>query len=235
MLSMVRRSLEGVVDMVYPRLCEVCGKPLTRSEQYICLGCELSIPFTDCHLSDFNLIHQRLATRPPIQRAASMFYYIHDDPYIKLIHKAKYDGRPEIMRYLTTSFASTLRSTGFFDGIDAVQPIPMHWFKALRRGYNQTDIIASAISEIAGLEVVDCLKVVRRHSTQTRKGRLERWLNAKSSYGVRNTDAITGKHILLVDDVITTGSTIRVCAETLAAATPGLKISVLSLGLTRQN
>lgn len=232
--TLPRRALGAALDLVYPRVCEVCGRRLTPEESLMCLGCELDLPLTDYHLSDFNPIHQRLATTPPVERAASMFFYVRDDRYVRLIHNAKYNGRPEIIRELASRFTRMLLDTsGFFDGIDCVQPVPMHWWKELRRGYNQTDWLARGIAETAGIDIADVLTVVRSHSSQTLKNRFERWLNAKRSYGVTDTSSVAGRHVLLVDDVITTGSTLKACAEALMAAEPTVRISILSIAVTR--
>lgn len=228
------RLLGGAADLVWPRTCEVCGRRLTHAERWMCLHCELSLPLTGLHReADWNEIHQRMASHPPIERAAALFYYIHDDPYRLLIHNAKYNGRPEIMRYMGRRYGATLRQAGFFDGIDLIEPVPMHWWKRLRRGYNQTEWLARGLGEAAGIEVGEHLYVGRLHGTQTHKDRHQRWLNAGSSYAVADCDELAGRHVLLVDDVITTGATITTCAGLLASAAPGVRVSVASLGLTK--
>ncbi len=231
--GLIRRLLTAATGLVWPRLCEVCGRRLTASEQVMCLDCELSLPATGLHLeADWNEIHQRMAPRPPIERAAALFYYLHDDPYRLLIHNAKYNGRPEILRYLGHRYGLTLRDAGFLDGIDIIEPVPMHWLKELFRGYNQTDWLACGLSQASGIPVGDHLTVKRFHKSQTRKSQLQRWENAGKSYGVTNGDELSGKHILLVDDVITTGATIMSCAKILVASTPNVRVSVAGIGLT---
>ena len=221
-------------SLVWPRVCEVCGRRLTVDESFLCLHCELKLPLTHLHREPlWNEIHQRMAPKPPIERAASLFYYLHDDPNRFLIHNAKYNGRPQIMRYLGVRYAHTLMNEHFLDGIDMIEPVPMHWFKKLQRGYNQTDWLARGLSEVSGIPVGEHLCVSRRHSTQTHKSRMNRWLNASSSYTVVDADELAGLHILLVDDVITTGATITTCATLLSEAAPGVKVSVVSLGLTQ--
>lgn len=229
--SVCRRFL----DTVYPPLCEVCGRRLTQKETTVCLGCELDLPLTDYHLEPFNPIHERLATKPPIDRAGAMFFYLRDDPYSKLIQNAKYDGRPQILRHLARHYGESLRKAGFFDGIDMIQPVPMHWFKQWRRGYNQTEWLAQGLMDVTGLPVSDCLEVVRPHGTQTRRNRIERWFNAQRTYAAKKNCDISGKHILIVDDVITTGSTIKACAEALYSCGTNIRISILSLAVTRQH
>lgn len=222
-----------LLDLVYPPLCEVCGRRLMRGERIMCLACELDLPRTDTHLEPFNIIHQRLATKPPVDRAAAMFYYLRDDASVRLIHNAKYNHRPHIIRELGFTYARELKAAGFFAGIDYIQPVPMHWFKQLLRGYNQTEWLAQGLSEGSGVPCCDNLIVTRHHATQTRKNRLQRWLNARRTYATCDGTDLSGRHVLIVDDVITTGSTIKACAEALHDSVPGITISVLSLALTR--
>lgn len=236
-MNIVRRVARMCADMVFVNLCEVCGRRLTHAERHICLGCELSMPLTDLHLLDFNTIHQRMAPHPPIERAAAMFHYLRDDPHVKLIHATKYFDRPEVIAYLGEIYAKRLAaSSDFFNGIDRIQPVPMHWFKHLRRGYNQAAVLAEAISRVTGIPLSDALSVSRHHSTQTRKNRFERWKNASGSYCAdpRECALLTGMHLLIVDDVITTGSTVKACATALHASIPSVRLSVLSLGVTQQ-
>lgn len=221
-----------LLGLIFPRCCEVCGRPLTAHENIMCLHCRLDLPLTGLHRQPFNTIHERLASHPAIERATAMFQYIRTDRYVNLILNAKYRHRPNIFRELASEYAQTLLSEGFFDGIDAIQPVPMHWWKRLRRGYNQTNWLARGLSDATGLPIIDCLTVERAHSTQTRKNRLERWLNARNAYSVINDEDLTDRHILIVDDVITTGSTIKACAEKIHASSPTTRISILSLGIT---
>ncbi|MCM1109951.1 MAG: hypothetical protein NC336_01950 [Clostridium sp.] len=230
---MIRRACDAVVDAVYPRCCEICGCRLTRSEEVLCLGCELEIPLTGLHRDPFNTIHQRIASHPPVEGAGAMFYYIRHDPYARLIHNAKYRGRTGIFRWLGRQYGRQLAADGFLDSVEAIQPVPMHWLKRLLRGYNQTESLADGLSDATGLPVVDCLEVTRYHATQTRKNMFERWVNARRTYRAVNVGELRGRHILLVDDVITTGSTIIACAQALTAADPAVRLSVASLGVTR--
>lgn len=228
------RLISASSQLLWPKLCEVCGRQLNSKEEVLCLHCELGMPLTHLHeCPDFNMIHERLASHPPIERAASLFYYIHNDPYRNLILHAKYNGRPSVMRVLGRRYGLTLLRSGFMDGIDLIESVPMHWLKELRRGFNQTDWLAEGISDATGIEIGGHLRVSRRHDSQTNKSQTERWSNAANSYTVTDGSELTGKHILLVDDVITTGATVSTCARLLHASATGIRISVASLGLTQ--
>ena len=228
----MRRIVERLVSLVYPNVCEVCGRSLSPGEDVLCLHCLHALPRTDAHLSDFNMVHKRLASTVPIERAAGYFYYYKESPYVELIHRAKYQGRPAIVRKLAARFARELRPTGFFDGIDLILPVPMHRLKLIRRGYNQCDYIAHGLSEVSGVKIGDNLVATKKHATQTMRGSYLRWLNAGDVYGVKNGAELAGKHLLVVDDVLTTGSTMLACCGAIHAAAPSCRVSVLTLGVT---
>lgn len=223
-----------LLAMVYPRLCEVCGNPLVTGERHICLHCRLSMPLARISDFSFNELHRRMAAPGvPVCNAAAYFVYTRGGDYAKLIHAAKYYGRPAVARYLAHEFALSLRSAGFFDGITEIVPVPIHFRKRLRRGFNQTEYIARGISCVAGLPVnLDVLSMRRGHSSQTHKSVFERWTNTIDIYSADPDTISPGSHILLVDDVMTTGATMLSCARAVLSAGPAVRISVLTLALT---
>lgn len=221
-----------LLSMLYPDCCEVCGTRLVRGEKVICTECDLKMPRCNIHTQDFNAIHQRLAGHTLIDRAAGYFYYYRSSPYTRPILAAKYNGRPRIGRILANRFAREIADDGFFTGIDIIIPVPLHRLKRLKRGYNQTEQISRGISEATGIPVGDNLVAVRSHSTQTRLSAFERWKNSLDTYSVSNPEELNGKHVLIVDDVITTGSTMLACCDSIAEAAQPTAISVLALGVT---
>ena len=146
----------------------------------------------------------------------------------------KYNGLPRMGHWLAGRAVSDMASSHFFDGIDVVTAVPLHRSKLAQRGYNQSEFIARGIAAALGITYIEALKAVRPHSTQTHKGALERWQNIQGNYALdaNKVSQLTGKHILLVDDVITTGSTLIVCASALKAI-PDVKISVFTLASAR--
>lgn len=168
----------------------------------------------------------------PIERAAAYFYYVRQSPYTNLIMSAKYRGRPRIIHRLAADFAHEISPDGFFESIDCILPVAMHPLKRFMRGYNQTVHLARGLSESTGIPIADNLKALSSHSTQTRKDARERWSSAPSAYRISNPSQLEGKHLLVVDDVITTGATITACCEAIHLAVPSARISVLSIGLT---
>lgn len=220
--------------MFFPICCPVCHKALVKGENLLCLECLWKLPRTGYHLSaDNELLHKLVDINAPVEKAASYFFYKNSSPYSRLIRDAKYNGQPAINRSLAREFARELRPAGFLDDIDLIIPVPVHWSKRLRRGYNQTDYIARGISDVSAIPVSYNLRAKRRHTTQTHKTGKERRSASLDVFKVIEPDMLAGKHVLLVDDVITTGSTILSCARVLHSNVAGLRLSILSLAATR--
>ncbi len=205
---------------------------MTRGEGPMCLRCRLLLPETAHHLSPAaNDLIDKLQGRVYIERAAAYFTYRRESDHAKLIHDMKYRGRPAIGRALGAEFGRKLAAEGFFDGIDAITPVPLNFWRHCRRGYNQAAHIARGLADVANLPVVDTLRA-GRHGSQTRLNANERRQALAGVYSARPgaTDGIG--HILLVDDICTTGATLHSCAESLKAANPNLRISAACLAST---
>ncbi len=222
-----------LLRIVFPDVCEVCGSSLVRGEEVICLKCDMNMPRTRVHNDSFNIIHERLAGKTPIERAAGYFYYYRESDYAAIIHNAKYNGRPIIARKLAMRFARELMADNFFDGIDVVLYVPLFFLKKIKRGYNQSEYIANGISQATNIPIGHNLISKRSHSSQTKKNSYSRWLNAQGVYDVINPEELENKHVLIVDDVITTGATLLACCDVVHNAVPSATISVLSLAVTR--
>ncbi|WP_300503337.1 ComF family protein [uncultured Duncaniella sp.] len=224
---------EGFVNLIFPNLCTVCQRTLVRGERIMCLECRVGLPVTNLHRFRPNHIHERLfSIGHPIENATSLFYYYRENKYSRLIHDTKYRGRPIVGKTLAEEHSRTLVGDGFFDDVDLIVPVPLHPLKQLQRGYNQAEEIALGISAATALPLVDAL-AASYHRTQTRKNAHERLLNTRNIYRVKNREAIENKHILLVDDVITTGATLLSCMEAIKSASPSTRISIYSLAITQ--
>lgn len=235
MKKTLKEWIEALGSVLFPDVCQVCGVSLVKGEKVLCTHCNEAMSRANFHLLPSNQLLDRLVCHAPIERAAALFFYVREDPYAGLIHKLKYNRMRYIGIELAKMFADEIEMSGFFNGIDVIVPVPMHWVKELRRGYNQSRVIAEGLSCQTGIPVGDCLVALKSHSTQTRKGAAGRWENSEGIYGVKHIDRVEGKHILVVDDVVTTGATLIHCCEALYAADSSVKISVLTLAATRLN
>lgn len=232
-MGVLKKWWQHLFGMIYPRLCEACGHSLVDGEKHLCLGCMCDMPLCTTDNFDDNEIHHKLM-RQPIERAAALYYYHKNSPYAKLIQNAKYAARPSLARHFGVMAAERLAATGFFEGIEAIVPVPLYRAKLKKRGYNQSFMIARGINSVIPVPVADILQS-EPHSTQTARTRRQRWANAASNYSVRTGEQSPGSHILLVDDVVTTGATLSACASALHAAFPRIRISILVIGLAQQD
>lgn len=219
-------------DMFFPRVCCVCHTPLGEQEDFLCLHCLVALPRTNMHLSGFNAIHQRLAGHNLIERAGAWFQYVSHSEWAQIIYDTKYYHLPLIGRAAGKAYAAEIKGDGFFDGVDLLLPVPMWPAKERRRGYNQAREIARGMSEATGITVGDNLRAVRSHSTQTRRHAWERFVNAHDTFGVSDAGELNGKHVMIVDDVITTGATMLACCDAIRAVSPATRLSVIALGAT---
>ena len=207
---------------------------MVRGEVVLCTGCLISMARTDFHLHRDNILEKAFWGRCVIDKAAAFSVYNRGSRIRKLIHALKYEGRKDIGSKLGEMYGTILNSSGFLDGIDIIIPVPMDPARERKRGYNQCDCIAEGISSASGLPVSnDILYRTGRSGSQTRRGRYERWENVDGLFAVRKPGAISGKHILLVDDVITTGSTMEACVNALGPSA-GVRVSVVALAAAQK-
>ena len=233
MWKTIRQWLGAAADVALPRLCPVCGKELDGDETWLCRSCLAGLPRTRYEEVPFNTMEQLFAGKVPIERATAYFFYEKGSPYASILHDIKYHGTPSMGRWLTSRAVRDMEGSNFFDGIDVVTAVPLHRSKLAHRGYNQSEYLARGIADALNIPYVEALKAVRPHATQTHKGALERWQNIQGNYAMKkNADRLAGRHILLVDDVVTTGSTLTVCA-TLLKSIPGVKLSLFTLAAAR--
>ena len=223
-----------LLDLISPRLCVVCGHRLSVSEEIICTRCLLHLPRTCFHLNAYeNEMAKLFWGQIPVERATAFFYYEAHADAANIIYELKYKNHPEIGEEVGRMFAKEIKPSGFFDGIDGIVPVPLAKKRLRQRGYNQSEEIARGVAAISDLPVFD--QAVRRlffEGSQTSKGRWDRNENVENVFQLVHADTVRGKHILLIDDVVTTGATIIACAKELCKA-GGVRISILSLGLAK--
>lgn len=223
---------EGLSHIIYPRLCEGCSKALLQEEDVLCLNCSIyNLPRTAYHHIPENETYMRFAGRFPIEKATSLAYFTPNGLLQHLLHRLKYEERKDIGTYLGRQLGGDILQTGWAKGIDVIVPVPLHPKKEAARGFNQTIIIAEGMAEMLHLPVAaKAVQRVRFTESQTNKTREERLENVQGAFAVSDTEQIKGKHILLVDDVVTTGATLEACTQALLAV-EGVTISIATVGI----
>lgn len=220
---------DDFISLLFPRLCYGCGNYLLRNEKLICTECYVLIPRTNFHNETDNPVSQLFWGRCGIEKAAAFSFYNKGSRIRNLIHNMKYKGIKEIGFELGMIYAKSLKTSGFTDDIDLIIPVPLHPSKQRVRGFNQSECISRGIGEGTSLQVdVNAMARIQVSATQTKRSRYERWTNVEGIFRVRDPIRIKGKHVLLVDDVITTGSTIESCTNELLKI-DGVKVSVIAL------
>lgn len=202
---------------------------MSPGEEVICVRCQADLPRVRTVSFEENDIARIFWGLVPIEKGISFFHYAPHSPYSRILFELKYHDHPEVGKTMGRMMAEELKATSFFDGIDLIVPIPLSRKKERQRGYNQSDWIAWGISEATGIPT-DTTSVVRTKSnpSQTTLDHRQRRENVRDIFDVRHPGSLEGRHILLVDDVITTGATMLSCAETIARACR-VRFSVLSL------
>ena len=231
-ISTVSIYLKNFFSLVYPHTCCACGKVLMADEVHICLYCRLLLPKTRFHRHRNNQLTRIFWGRQPIETGTSLYYFQKGGKVQRLIHQFKYKGNTSLGFFLGALLGRDIASSKMYDGINYILPVPLHPKKERQRGFNQSEIIARGI---ASSTFVLCSKelLIRKQetTTQTRKSRFNRWQNVSEVFDTPNPAALEGKGILLVDDVITTGSTLEACTAKLLAI-KGVRVWIATLAIT---
>ena len=231
MRSILKDLTHGLVHLFYPRLCEGCSKPLLASEEVLCISCALEIPETNYHTIPDNETALRFAGRIPYAHATSFAWFTNDGLLQHLVHGLKYKDKKENGYYLGSQFGHSLKPAEWISSVDLIIPVPLHPAKEAKRGYNQSMLIAEGMSEVLNKPANDKLLLRTRDTeSQTRKSRAERVDNMAGAFKVNDKAALAGKHILICDDVLTTGATLEACALELIAC-ENVKISIATIGI----
>ena len=229
MSSLYKTLLGDLADVLFPASCAGCNRALARSEEVICTNCLTRLPRFD----DSQELENRLAGRIPVAAIAGYLKYETGGLTQRLLHRLKYRGQRQIGLILGTQFGAWLQQQPFWQEVEAIIPLPLHPTKEKKRGYNQSALLAQGISDATGLPVlIDVVQRLRPSASQTRKSREERWLNVAGIFAVKDGTAMAGRHVLLVDDVLTTGATLEACGQTLLeAGAEKLSLAVLAVAM----
>lgn len=221
--------LNDLVNLFFPNVCVVCGDSLTKQESVVCLTCLVKLPKTGFHMHEDNPVSQVFWGRVKLNSATSFLFFNKGGSVQELMHSLKYKSRKDVGIYLGEQFGNELNRSAFYKTIDLVIPVPLHPKKFRKRGFNQSTTIAKGISNTIHVPVnTDNLVRLVNTDSQTKKSRYNRWENVKDVFGIRNKDELRGKHILLIDDVLTTGATLEACS-TILLELENTRVSVATL------
>lgn len=211
-----------------------CGKKLLVSEQVLCSDCLSQLPFTHLGNTPGNEMEKIFWGRFPIVRASSLWWYSRGGKVAHILAGMKYYGRRQVCRHMGEILGRELQPSGFFEGVDYLLPVPLHPGRMRTRGYNQSLLLAEGISRMTRIPVCDgILRRVRNNQTQTHKSAWERQENASHLFQLAgDTRRLEGKHVMLVDDVLTTGATLTSCAEVLSEIKE-IRLSIVTLAWTK--
>ncbi len=221
--------LNDFISLIFPNVCVSCGKSLYKNESCICTYCAYHLPKTNFHLNHDNPVSKIFWGRVSIFSAAAFYGFNKGGKVQHLIHQLKYKGQKDIGYTLGKLYGYELKYCDDFNTVNTVIPVPLHPKKKKKRGYNQSDSFAEGLAE--SMDAAADLKTLFRafeSETQTKKSRFNRWKNVESIFQLQNSETLKNKHILLVDDVITTGATLEACAHTLLQV-PGVKVSIAAI------
>lgn len=227
----MKNPFRELINLIYPNLCLICNESLMSSEKQICLSCIQQIPRTNFHLMVDNPVEKKFWGKVPIFRGTSFYFFQKGSPFQKLLHELKYKDNHDIGIVMGQHAALDLIQAADFKTVEIIIPLPLHPKKQILRGYNQSELISKGLATI--MEVpVDTTTLIRtkENSTQTKKSVFERFENTQGIFDVVDSQTLESKHVLLVDDVLTTGSTLEAAIAALMKI-PNIKISIFTLAI----
>lgn len=226
------KILNHLINLFYPRVCPACGNLLMKDEETVCLSCRYLLPKTHYENNPENPLAQTFWGQVDFHAVTAEYFFSKTGKVQHLLHQLKYQGNKDAGFFLGQQLGESIRNAELFQGIDYLVPIPLHPKKEHLRGYNQSFIIAQGIENRTKIPIAkDCLVRKVFTSTQTKKSREERWDNVKDIFEVKNIEKYKGKHILLIDDVLTTGATLLAAGRTLSTI-HNIKISAATAACT---
>ncbi len=227
--------LGDAVSLLFPRRCPVCGGTPPRGCT-ICTLCELTAPLTGLWSEAGNGMAQRFWGLLPVEHASAFLWYVEGSPWREAVHRFKYRGEWRTAYELGRRYGAMMSESGLYDGVDAAVPVPLHYRRLLGRGYNQAEYVAEGIARELGIEVDrDSVRRHRYNRSQTSRSAHERWENVEGIFSVRRPESLAGRHLLLVDDVFTTGATVMSLGRAIIDAVPDVRLSVAVLAASRRS
>lgn len=225
--------LKELFYLFYPRACITCQNTLVSNEILICLNCRHDLPIICYNNFEKNDISKLFKGKIPIYKAASFLSFTKVGKTKKIIHHLKYKGRQEIGTFIGDWFGKILWDSKQFNEIDYIIPVPLHRKRLRERGYNQLTTFGESLSEQLNIKYLENILIrTGATKTQTFKKRIERFKNTDTKFVLLNNQIFENKHVLLIDDVVTTGATLEACCKELLK-TKGIKISIVTMAITQ--
>ncbi|WP_406685621.1 phosphoribosyltransferase family protein [Seonamhaeicola sp. MEBiC1930] len=222
---------KSLVNLFFPKVCYACLNPLNDNEDTICIDCRHDLPITNFHIDHNDAVKKVFYGRIKIENGTALFRFEKQGIVQKLIHGLKYKGYENIGNTLGIWLGGELKNIESYQNIDAVIPVPLHKKKLQKRGYNQVAKFGQQIALALNVDYLeDTLVKITNTKSQTQKTRFSRWKNSNELFALKNIESIENKHILIVDDIITTGATLEACATVLNQA-PNVKISIATMAI----
>ena len=228
--------LKDIASLFFPPVCPACGRMMEARAGFLCTACQWEMPLTGYENEADNPVARRFWGLVPVRSATAFLWFTDGSGFRRVVHTFKYGGRWGLARDMGRWFGRVLADTDAYAGVNAIVPVPLHPLKVLKRGYNQSEYISRgmALSMDVPLEARAVVRRVNNPSQTQTATHHERWENVEGIFAVRRPGRLKGKHILLVDDVMTTGATIGSCAEALYRAVPDVRISIAVLYASKQ-
>jgi competence protein ComFC len=224
--------LKDILNLFFPEICLACKNILSTNENLLCLECRHDLPETKFTNQSNNSVEKMFIGRIPIEHGTSLFFFYKKGKIQEVIHQLKYRNQQEIGALFGEWLGEEIKNSTRFNKIDCIVPVPIHRKKLKKRGYNQLTNFGVSLSKVLNVKFLDHVLIKNETTeTQTHKGRIDRWENVKTLFEIQNMNDFKGKHILLIDDVITTGATLEACSNQILQC-ENVKISIAVIAYT---
>jgi competence protein ComFC len=226
---------QDLLHVIYPNFCLICDFEMKHSPSAICPVCESELQYT--HYEDYSSsspLDELFWGRIHLEATYALLYFTEQNATRKILHQLKYKNRADLAQHMGEEIGRRILQMEVFNSVDALVPVPLHHKKEFIRGYNQAEELAKGIHSVTKFPLqTDILKRIVFTESQTKKGKLSRWENMQQKFSYESSPKHEFKHLAIIDDVVTTGSTIETCSRIIHEAYPNAKISIISLATAK--